>query len=429
MATDALSYLSDEYFHDLLVWYHLSWLGHSLKRKNKIARLLSKGSGYTSADRHTLLHVIHKCIDGIIPRYRVLADAGQIELSMAPWGHPIIPLLHDFDNAECALPDAPRPEAAYYPGGRVRSRWHIQHGIELFERCFGHKPAGVWLSEGSISQGSLELLDEFDIRWTASGENVWRNSARLSKLEEQEVSSKRGLFHVYHHPAARCRIFFRDDGLSDLIGFDYRDWDAGDAVANLLTHIKNIGKFLDGEKEDCVISIIMDGENAWEYYPDNGSHFIDRLYRAIADDKSIEPVTFADAVSQPVTELPDICPGSWVYGSFSTWIGDADKNRAWDLLVEAKHEYDRVMAKANLDKQQRLQITRQLGICEGSDWFWWFGDYNPTESVHDFDALFRSQLRRLYQLMDVEPPPALEIPISHGSKHAHGDSGAMQRNA
>ncbi len=429
MATDALSYLSDDYFHDLLVWYHLSWLGVSIKRKKKIARMIDKGSGYTSADRHTLLHIIHKCIDGIIPRYHALADSGQIELSMAPWGHPIVPLLHDFDNAECALPDAPRPEAAYYPGGRERSRWHIQYGIELFERCFDHKPAGVWLSEGSISQGSLELLDEFDIQWTASGENVWRNSARLSKLEEQKVSSKRGLFHVYHHPAARCRIFFRDDGLSDLIGFDYRDWDAGDAVANLVTHIKNIGKFLAEEKDDCVISIIMDGENAWEYYPDNGSHFIDRLYRAIAEDKSIEPVTFADAVKQPVTELPDICPGSWVYGSFSTWIGDADKNRAWDLLVEAKHEYDRVMAKAKLDGQQRLQITRQLGICEGSDWFWWFGDYNPTESVHDFDALFRSQLRRLYQLMDVAPPPALEIPVSHGSKHAHGDSGAMQRNA
>ena len=186
---------------------------------------------------------------------------------------------------------------------------------------------------------------------------------------------------------------------------------------------------MDNLRVRVIISIIMDGENAWEYYPDNGAHFIDRLYRAIVEDSAIEPITFSDAVQLPVTELPEICPGSWVYGSFSTWIGDADKNRAWDLLVEAKHEYDRVMAKAKLDKQQRLQITRQLGICEGSDWFWWFGDYNPTESVHDFDALFRSQLRRLYQLMDVAPPPALEIPVSHGSKHAHGDSGAMQRNA
>ncbi|MDX1697891.1 MAG: hypothetical protein R3308_06355, partial [Thiohalobacterales bacterium] len=182
------------------------------------------------------------------------------------------------------------------------------------------------------------------------------------------------------------------------------------------------------EKEDCIISIIMDGENAWEYYPDNGSHFIGQLYRSLVDDAEIQPITFSEAVEQAVRELPEICPGSWVYGSFSTWIGDADKNRAWDLLVEAKHEYDKVMASPGLDANKRLQITRQLGICEGSDWFWWFGDYNPSESVQDFDSLFRSQLRRLYQLMDVSPPPALEIPVSHGSKAAHGDSGAMQRN-
>jgi alpha-amylase/alpha-mannosidase (GH57 family) len=422
-----LCYLDDQYFHDLLTWYHLSWLGHSIKRKKKAARLIEKGSGYTVEDRHALLHIIHKCIDGIIPRYRALAERDQIELSMSPWGHPIIPLLNDFNNINCALPEAPRPESAFYPGGRERSRWHMQHGIELFESCFGHKPGGMWLSEGSISQGSLELLDEFGMQWTASGESVWRNSARLSKLDEQEISSKRGLFHPYHHTDCGCRIFFRDDGLSDLIGFEYSDWDSSDAVANLVTHIKNIDKFLSGKGKESIISIIMDGENAWEHYPDNGSHFLDRLYRALVEEPEIEPITFSDAAKLAVTELPRICPGSWVYGSFSTWIGDDEKNRAWDLLVEAKHDYDRVMAGKKFDKKQRVRITRQLGICEGSDWFWWFGDYNPSESVHDFDALFRSQLRRLYQLLDLAPPPTLDIPISHGTDKQHGMTGAMRR--
>ncbi len=428
-APGAMDYLSEQYFRDLLVWYHLGWLGHSLKQKKKAHRLIEKGSGYTTDDCRVLLRIIHKCIDGIIPRYRALAERGQVELSMSPWGHPIIPLLHDFDNVSCALPDAPRPESAYYPGGRERSRWHVQHGIELFERCFGHRPAGMWLSEGSISSGSLELLDEFGMQWTASGESVWRNSARLSKLDDKEISSKRGLFHPFHHTACGCRIFFRDDGLSDLIGFEYRDWDSVDAVANLVTHIKNIDKFMSDTGDESVISIIMDGENAWEYYPDNGFHFLDRLYKALVEEPTIETVTFSDAVKLHVTELPQICPGSWVYGSFSTWIGDAEKNRAWDLLVEAKHDYDQVMANTKLDKQLRARITRQLGICEGSDWFWWFGDYNPSESVQDFDALFRSQLRRLYQLMDLAPPPTLEIPVSHGSNVLRGDSGAMQRNA
>jgi alpha-amylase/alpha-mannosidase (GH57 family) len=424
----ALGYLSDAYFHDLLVWYHLGWLGYSIRQREDADRLFKKGNGYSMDDRIALLRIIHECIDGIIPRYRALADRGQVELSMTPWGHPIIPLLHDFNNVDCAQPGAPRPVAQCYPGGRERSRWHMQHGIELFERCFGQRPSGVWLSEGSISHGSLALLDEFNIQWTASGESVWRNSSRLSHLDEESITSKRGLFHPYRHADSHCRVFFRDDGLSDLVGFEYRDWDSRDAVANLVTHLKNINHFVSKSADEAVISIIMDGENAWEYYADNGYHFIDRLYTVLEKDPVVVPVTFADAVKLPARVMPTICPGSWVYGTFSTWIGEAGKNRAWDLLVDAKHDCDRVMANPAIDEAKRMRISRQLGICEGSDWFWWFGDHNPEHTVKDFDALYRYQLRRLYGLMELEPPPALDIPISHGSAAARQDSGAMQRN-
>jgi alpha-amylase/alpha-mannosidase (GH57 family) len=426
--TSALAYLNEEFFRDLLFWYHLSWLGHSVKQQDKIMQLLDKAGQFTAEDRTTLLRVILECVAGIIPRYRALAERGQIELSMTPWGHPIIPLLNDFNNLKCALPDAPPPSYDVYPGGRERSYWHMQQGIELFEVCFGRRPQGVWLSEGSISQDALELLDEFNMRWTASGETVWRNSARLSRLDDEEIASKRGLFSVYAHPSCGCRIFFRDDGLSDLIGFEYRKWAAVDAVANLVSHLRNIAKFLDGRHSDKVITVIMDGENAWEYYPDNGSHFIDQLYRALSVDQVIKPITFSEAARLDTVPLPMICPGSWVYGSFSTWIGDAEKNRAWDLLVEAKRNYDRVMANADFDAARKRRITRQLAICEGSDWFWWFGDYNPRESVQDFDALYRSQLRMLYQMLELPPPPGLEIPISHGSSLQRGGSGTMRRN-
>ncbi|MEZ5543039.1 MAG: glycoside hydrolase family 57 protein [Pseudomonadota bacterium] len=424
----ALGYLNEQYFHDLLTWYHLAWLGYSYKQQTRVRALLDKRGGYTLADRLALLGIIRECISDIIPRYKRLAGRGQIELSMTPWGHPIVPLLNDFSNASCALPEAPRPTASAYPGGRSRSRWHMRQGIELFDRCFGRKPHGVWLSEGSISKDALELLDEFDMQWTASGENVWRNSARLSKLAEQDIASKRGLFQAYHASGGKCRIFFRDDGLSDLIGFEYRNWDAGDAVANFIMHLRNITKFLDAAADDCCISVILDGENAWEYYPDNGVHFIERLYRALIEEPGVETITFSQAATLPAVKLPSICPGSWVFGSFSTWIGDAEKNRAWDLLVEAKRDYDRFMDVTTLDEQQRTRITRQLAICEGSDWFWWFGDYNPSESVQDFDQLYRSQLRMLYQLMGMPAPPSLEIPISMGKAQTRGGSGTMRRN-
>jgi len=426
--TSALAYLDEQYFHDLLTWYHLSWLGHSVKQQDEAARLIAQAGQYTIDDRRALVRIIHECVAGIVPRYRALAARGQIELSMTPWGHPIIPLLNDFSNLKCALPDAPRPAYDNYPGGQERSRWHIQQGLDLFERCFGCRPQGIWLSEGSISEDALEMIDEFDMQWTASGENVWRNSARLSKLNDTEISSKRGLFRVYTHTSRGCRIFFRDDGLSDLIGFEYRNWAPADAVNNLLSHLHNIAKFLDGDSKGKVISVIMDGENAWEYFQDNGNRFIDMLYRELVNDTIIEPVTFSEASRMPSVSMPSICPGSWVYGSFSTWIGDAEKNRAWDLLVEAKRTYDRVMATAEFTDVQRLRITRQLAICEGSDWFWWFGDYNPSESVQDFDTLYRDQLRMLYRMLDTTPPPGLEIPISHGVQHKRGSSGTMRRN-
>lgn len=425
----ALTYFSEQYFYDLLVWYHLTWLGHGLKQDARAKRLIKKAGYFTADDRRELLELIHECLRDIIPRYRALAEREQIELSMTPWGHPIVPLLHDFDNMSCSQPDAPRPREGNYPNGRERSRWHMRHGIEVFESCFGKKPAGVWLSEGGISQDAVALLDEFNIAWTASGEAVWHNSATLSLIHDEDINSKRGLFSTYQNNQSNCRLFFRDDGLSDLIGFEYRNWATNDAVANFAMHITNISKFLGEQADDCIINVIMDGENAWEYFPDNAFQFIDRLYEEITTNEEIQPITFSEAVNRlPTSPMDKICPGSWVYGTFSTWIGSKEKNKAWDLLVEAKHCYDHVLSSSLLDEKRAGQAARQLAICEGSDWFWWFGDHNPADSVHDFDELYRRQLRMLYQLLDLLPPPSLDIPISRGSRHADKGSGAMLRN-
>jgi alpha-amylase/alpha-mannosidase (GH57 family) len=426
---EALPYFSKQYFYDLLTWYHLTWLGHGFRQEKTAQRLIKKARHFNADDRGELLELIRECLDGIIPRYRALAESGQIELSMTPWGHPIIPLLHDFDNMACSQPDDRRPKEKKYPGGKERSRWHMKHGLEVFESCFGNKPDGVWLSEGSISHDALELLDEFNIKWTASGESVWLNSARLSKLDEDQISSKRGLFRPYQDDALKCRMFFRDDGLSDLIGFEYRNWNTEDAVANFSMHISNIAKFLGEDADDSVISVIMDGENAWEYFPDNAFRFLDRLYTEIETSKDIEAVTFNEVVGKlPPVKMDRICPGSWVFGTFSTWIGSKEKNRAWDLLVEAKHCFDHAMSGSRLSDLQKEQATRQLAICEGSDWFWWFGEYNASESVQDFDRLYRRQLRMLYQLLGLLPPSSLDIPISRGNLNGMGESGTMRRN-
>lgn len=423
-----LNYLQPQYFVDVLVWYHLAWLGHALKQTSTAQRLIKKEALFDAADRRELIELIHDCIAGLIPRYRMLAERGQIELSMTPYGHPIIPLLNDFANMECAQPDAPAPDADGYPDGVARSRWHIEKGIECFERYFGIRPQGVWLSEGAISEDAIALIEEYGFTWTASGEGVWRNSMRMGTVEPERLNSKRELFHSYRLGKHKPNIFFRDDGLSDLIGFEYSKRDSIEAADDLVQHLVNIADFLGDSADRHVVSIILDGENAWEYYPHNGYPFLNHLYTRLSSHKRIKPEHFSNLTSpQMCHTLDKLCPGSWVYGSFSTWIGEADKNRAWELLVAAKLAYDRAVASGDLDEATFAKATRQLAVCEGSDWFWWFGEHNPSGSVSDFDRLYRIQLTNLYRLLGLTPPGNLETPVSIGGGGAE-NAGTMRRN-
>ena len=184
---------------------------------------------------------------------------------------------------------------------------------------------------------------------------------------------------------------------------------------NLIHHLENIADAC-ADEPDRVVSIILDGENAWEYYPENGYYFLTALYRRLAQHPAIELTTFSDCVDAGLKPAPlkELVAGSWVYGTFSTWIGDEDKNRAWDMLGDAKHAFDAAVAAGRLSGAQLHDAQRQLGVCEGSDWFWWFGDYNPSDSVRDFDRLYRLQLARLYQMIGAEPPELLTHVIFHG---------------
>ncbi|MBN4080025.1 glycoside hydrolase [Beggiatoa alba] len=423
---ESIFYIDDQYFNDIIVWFHLAWLGETVRRNDsQIKRLLKKGSAYTLHDRIELLKIIGHLITHIIQRYRKLAESGQVELSMTPYGHPIIPLLLDVQSACEAMPEVELPALSHYPGGETRARWHIEKGLQTFEHYFGFKPAGCWPSEGSISEATIALLSEFDFKWLASGETVLRSSLEKSKAHESEALNC--IHRAYRYLATSPICFFRDDGLSDQIGFNYSDWHADDAVANLVHHLENIAGACQS-RDDAIISIILDGENAWEFYPENGYYFLDTLYKTLSDHPDIELTTYSSYLAQQYEahELKHIVAGSWVYGTFSTWIGDTDKNHAWDMLGHAKNVYDQQIKKQSFDVQKKQRIDQQLAICEGSDWFWWFGDYNPSESVNDFDYLYRLQLANLYVLLGQEPPSYLSDAFSHGSSGAPAMSGTMR---
>jgi alpha-amylase/alpha-mannosidase (GH57 family) len=141
-------------------------------------------------------------------------------------------------------------------------------------------------------------------------------------------------------------------------------------------------------------------------------------YKRLAEHPELRLTTFSDCVDRCVVmpwSLPRLVAGSWVYGTLSTWIGDKDKNRGWDMLGDAKLAYDRAVATGRLNAEQREAAALQLATCEGSDWFWWFGDYNPASAVSDFERLFRRQLKHLYELLGEPAPPYLQQVFAHGS--------------
>ncbi len=422
----ATTYLSGAFFADLLVWYHLAWAGETERRSQTLlAELMSKAENFTLDDRRRLLSMMGSTLRGIIPRYRALAARGQVELSATPNTHPLAPLLLDFASAREAQPDIPLPLAHVYPGGRSRVDRHIALARESHDRRFGQPPAGMWPAEGALSTAFLQQLAAQGCRWTASSQGVLANSLRSSHVEP----SQNHLYHPWRIEAAPgIAVFFRDEKLSDLIGFEYAKWHGRDAAQHFVEQLARIRDAAPAG-ETPLVCVMLDGENAWEHYPYNAYFFFEDLYGLIAEQPWLATTTYADWLArnpQRSGKLPELVAGSWVYGTFSTWIGDIDKNRAWDLLCAAKQAYDLVMGSGRLDTTEQNAAETQLAVCEGSDWFWWFGDYNPREAVESFDALFRANLAHLYRLLRLTEPPQLALPLSSGSGSPEG-GGAMRR--
>ena len=409
----ASRYLGGAYFADLVTWYHLAWMGETVRRRHAwLPTLMAQGEGFTLDDRLRILSLIGDELAALPARYRALADRDQIELSTTPYAHPLAPLLLEFDAAREALPGLALPSANAYPGGRERLRSHLSLAVLDHQQRFGHAPVGMWPAEGAISGPALVEFADLGCQWVASGEAVLANTLHQANIPYQRE-------HALYRPwrdASGISVVFRDDKLSDLIGFEYAKWHGHDAARHFIAELEAI-RAAAPDTETPLVCIALDGENAWEYYPYNGYYFFSELYSALSRHPMIRTTTLRAALASPghvarTQNLPRICAGSWVYGSLSTWIGDADKNRAWDLLCAAKTVYDETIE--HLAPSDRVEAERLLRACEGSDWFWWFGDYNPATAVASFDQLFRHNLQALYQRLGRPSPAALDRPLSSG---------------
>ncbi|HET7362971.1 MAG TPA: glycoside hydrolase family 57 protein [Burkholderiales bacterium] len=413
-------YLSDQYFYDLLTWHHLRWTGETVRRSSPIVtRLMAIGMRFSYADRMDLFKLVGEVVSGIVPRYRALGASGRIELSSTPHHHPLAPLLMRLDAAREANPALVLPPSLY-PGGYGRVGAQLDSALESHRARFGAAPAGIWPAEGAVSAEFVELLTARGCKWTASSSRVLANSLG--------TTDRAAPYRSYRLAGGKdIALFFRDDRLSDLIGFEYGRWNSHDAAANFVAQLEAIARV--AAAEPLIVSAALDGENCWDSYAYNGYYFLAALYEALESHPAIRTSTYGAWLAQPAAPprtLERLISGSWVNGDFCTWIGSPEKNHAWDLLCSAKQEFDLVMASGRLTESARRAALRQLAACEASDWLWWPGAHNPQRTVAIFDQMYRDNLANLYRLLELPVPGALALPVSHGAGRPEA-GGTMRR--
>ncbi len=411
-ASGDTSVFSDQELLDLEIMYILSWCGQFMRREDPhVSYLLEKGAGFSEDEKRRLLENACQWIKKIREIHLRLAEKGTAELSCTPYFHPILPLLTDISSAREACGDMAMPdvEGDLSPD----ADWHLTEGLKEFERQFGVKAAGMWPAEGSVSQKTAKKYAAAGIRWIASDEEVLGNSLRLNMKDKanRHILYKR---HFQLHEGRKLNIFFRDKELSDLIGFTYSSWNPKDAVNDFMGQLKRIYDSVDFSPH---VSVILDGENAWEYYPDNAFEFFRELYRALGSTEWLVTQTFSEAAENcavPEEIMPDLVAGSWIMGNFRIWIGHEEKNKAWEMLSKTRRAMMKHIDAAPGDVKEKAY--KELHAAEGSDWFWWFGDDHFSAQADVFDRLFRAHLINIRRLLKLEVPPELFRPIKRSAR-------------
>ncbi len=398
-------------YRDLQLWYNLSWCGQVLRRDPEIAGLFAKGRGFTEADKKRLLEVQHSFVSGIIPYYRKLSETHKIEFSVSPYYHPILPLLCDLRSALESLPSIALPSDPFtFPED---AREHIHRALVTYTECLGNTARGMWPSEGAISNEVLLLAQEAGFQWVASDESVlWNSLQKEGRAGIPLPPEKKYCAYQWGSAKTGPYVFFRDHALSDLIGFAYHQWSAEEAVADFVGRLRTIHQSLPDDGRHFIVPVILDGENAWEHYPQNGTKFLGLLYGRLAESRDIRTVTYSDFLDLETHREPlnSVVSGSWIYGNLATWIGHREKNLAWEAMAEARRFLGACRLQ-NRDTQKTEMAFKEIMIAEGSDWFWWYGDDHQTENAAEFDELFRGHLKKAYRLLDEAPPLKLDEPI------------------
>jgi alpha-amylase/alpha-mannosidase (GH57 family) len=389
-------------FRDLQVLSQLAWFDEEFQEHDpEVRALVEKGRNYNHDDQALMGRKQREICGRVIPEYRKLAAAGQIEISTTPFYHPILPLLCDSDIATESHPHVLLPPRFRYPED---ARLQLEMARDYVKNTFGVAPVGLWPSEGSVSDHVLELAAAAGFQWSATDNGVLDRTLRRAATPDVTYRP-----YLWSQRERNMRMIFRDHVLSDLIGFVYSGMGAADAAQDFLHRIHENCRGLLASGRDALVPIILDGENAWEYYDHNGRPFFRELYGRIQADQGMEAITVREAFERIQPEpLTHIFPGSWINANFDVWIGAEEDNKSWRLLLDAHRALDEA---TDVSEERRKQAREEILIAEGSDWNWWYGPEHETANAIEFDQIYREHLANVYRALGIPTPPELSRPI------------------
>jgi len=414
----AEKYFEVQHFTDLQVLSQIAWFDEFFLEDKDVADLIKKERNYSLEDQSFVIRRERELLGKVLPAYADAAKKGSIEISATPFYHPILPLVCDTNAGAISTPGLPLPQNRFRHPEDAREQ--LVRALDLHQQVFGVRPQGVWPSEGSVSEETLVIAHSLGIQWMASDEGVLGGSTGVFFARDgngrlpAHLAERLYNIHRFENGQTAMHMVFRDHTISDLIGFVYSGMDPGDAAGHLLHNIKEAAQPVLAQGRDAVVSVILDGENAWEYYPKSGREFLRRFYDALQREAGLEAVTVSEAIArqQNISPLKSLVPGSWINANFNVWIGAPEDNRAWDYLHHAREFYAQNSAHAS--EAQRKLAFEEILIAEGSDWNWWYGPEHHSANDRDFDELYRKHLSNVYQALGATPPDYLAQPITAG---------------
>jgi len=415
----ALGTFTEQDYRDLQIWFNLAWFDPSILADQPLKALVDQGEGFSEEDKQIVFGHVLKVMGEILPLHAEMQQAGQIEVITTPYAHPILPLITNTALQRVGNPASELPNAFMYPADAVA---HLEKSVEIYEDIFGQAPRGLWPGEGSVAQLVAPFIIDAGYQWMATGEPVLAKSLGLGSFTRdgqetvQEADALYRPYYVKDLAGNRMAVFFRDGVISDQIGFNYSGMNGKAGAEDLMRRLENIRAQLEkeGAEGPHVVSIILDGENAWENYDNDAIDFLSEMYRLFSEPEGIETITPSDYLAkfpeQRVIEA--LFPGAWFSPNYDTWIGESEENTAWNYLGQTRAvlaDYERGVKPVS---PEDLALAKDyMYLAEGSDWFWWYGTDQDSGQDSYFDEGYRALLQKVFETLGEPVPQFVYTPI------------------